>query len=895
MIVQTRLESSGYFIDTDFTLNLPLSKHNQMSLSHGEQAALASVEDLWAEGFLFGDSSSGWYVPLDTLPRLPAHCAYLLGLPLPDSQLTARLTSTGTFAAGTLDLSLEVRHPAIGMFDLGDAQGPILQETGGKTLLMPDTIWQLWSAVSQPPEHPVSNAEHRLFLARCIELAESAKATIDPYLNEINWPVVHDVELTMTEEDGDLLLGARKGEFSEQSLISRAGKALPFPQAKRADGTTVRGITSDKAKPAIETIARNRRLSGQAVPEFLSSPEKFLHEDIDLSDFSKRVRGFTTQVYNSRPYVHISESPRGWLEFSHGRSNANLHDDSRTPDWSNEELERSIKEAKASGEAFAKHGDSWIEVDSGVEDAVQQTVAKLEEAQAKYGRLNARIVLDVIPNVEALEFVTKLPDSFNDMEALVLDRLPQVPPPTSLNAELDAHQTRGFSWLCYLEENSLGGLLADEMGVGKTAQVIALLCRMYEQNQLSPSLIVLPKSLITNWKSELRKFAPAISRVVDYTGPTRTSIVHQLRGCDVVLTSYDTARYDQALLASIDWQVVVADEAQFVKNPTAARTSALKALKAKVPLALTGTPVENGLIEFWCIMDFVRPGLLGSWKDFRNQYERPIANGPEDGREALIAELLEELDPHFLRRLKSEASFDLPEKRLLPPVMVPLSDEQQVLYSQALADAKAGGRGVVLAAITRLLMICAHPHAVSGDDSAAPELNPVSCPKLEATMEILDEVFASREKVLVFTQWKKVQRVLQAAIAQRFGTHAPIVNGDNSDQRDLLIGSFKESSGFAALILNPGVAGYGLNLTEANHIIHYTRPWNPAKEAQATDRAHRRGQASTVYVHYPTVEGTVEETLAKLLEEKSALSHDVMRPSSERAVAPEELASAIGM
>ena len=294
-------------------------------------------------------------------------------------------------------------------------------------------------------------------------------------------------------------------------------------------------------------------------------------------------------------------------------------------------------------------------------------------------------------------------------------------------------------------------------------------------------------------------------------------------------------------------------------------------------------------------MDYVRPGLLGSWKEFRDQYEKPIVSGNDEGREELISELLDQLDPHYLRRLKSEASFDLPEKQLSPPLMVPLSNRQRQLYTQTLSDAKGGGSGAVLAAITKLLMICAHPNVTADDSMVTNNLSTEDCPKLEATLTILRGVHSKGEKVLIFTQWKKVQRILQAAISNTFDSHAPIINGDTTNERDALIGAFKQTSGFAALILNPGVAGYGLNLTEANHVIHYTRPWNPAKEAQATDRSHRRGQTAQVHVHFPTVEGTVEETLARLLNEKSALSHDVMRPSSARGVSAEELAAELNL
>ncbi|MEQ8690774.1 MAG: DEAD/DEAH box helicase, partial [Pseudomonadales bacterium] len=462
----------------------------------------------------------------------------------------------------------------------------------------------------------------------------------------------------------------------------------------------------------------------------------------------------------------------------------------------------------------------------------------------------------------------------------------------SFKAVLDQHQLLGFRWLCYLNEKQAGGLLADDMGVGKTAQVIALLTQLHEDHRLSPALVVLPKSLITNWMSELLSFAPTIDRIYVHADADRSRSADFLSSMNIVITTYDTARLDQVMLGGIDWTVVIADEAQFVKNPTAARTSVVKALKSKQALALTGTPVENGLIEFWCIMDYVQPGLLKSWSEFRSSYERPLVEADTgEERELLVETLLGELDPHFLRRMKEEVLRDLPPKHYQPPILVSLGDLQKRRYQEIVLAAKGAGRGAVLGAITRLLMTCAHPRASVDDwQHIAGEELIAECPKLQVTIEIVSGICRKNEKVLIFTGWKSVQRILQKAVWATFGVSAEIVNGDVTTRRQAIIDQFRAEEGFGVLILAPEVAGFGLNIIEANNVIHYTRPWNPAKENQATDRVHRRGQTKPVTVYYPTVDGTVENKLAELLSEKSQLTRDVLRPTSERTVSLDDLA-----
>ena len=480
--------------------------------------------------------------------------------------------------------------------------------------------------------------------------------------------------------------------------------------------------------------------------------------------------------------------------------------------------------------------------------------------------------------------------TFDDVQ--LPDDLPEIDIPESFNGELFPFQLSGYRWLSRLSKHRIGGLLADEMGLGKTVQTIAHLLRLKEADGAGPHLIVMPKSLLENWRREINEFSQGKLSVCIHGGGQRLVNLDYFKNFDVVLTTYDTLRREQAKLGTIDWNMVVCDEAQYAKNPTAQRTSAVKAMKSRHRVALTGTPVENGLIEFWCIMDFVQPGLLGSWSDFRKGYERPIVEGEGKQREEKINSLLAEIKGFYLRRLKSDNLKDLPSKTSEFRI-APLSDHQFRIYQEIARMGKAGGKGAALGAIQRLLILSAHPLAVQGSYTDGKDADMLNCPKLDETLKMLSNIKEAGEKAIVFTDFKAVQRILQDAIRNKFGLWADIINGEVSGNRQTIIDIFSEKEGFNVLILGHQVGGVGLNITAANHVIHYTRPWNPAKENQATDRVHRIGQTRPIKVYYPIVKDerfmTVEERLDELIRSKADLARDVLRPSAEMKLKPEDL------
>ncbi len=299
---------------------------------------------------------------------------------------------------------------------------------------------------------------------------------------------------------------------------------------------------------------------------------------------------------------------------------------------------RQQNEARETGQEYVRFGNGWLKVDPSNAEEFLGRIDQFEESEGGTVRIPTHALLDIYENLDQLEF--DLPP----IESLGLHidwgALPDVPVPSSFNGQLKAHQILGYHWLSQIDQKSTGGLLADEMGLGKTVQVIAHMSRLAESGKLSPCLIICPKTIITNWQREIAKFFPSHGSIYAVEGgPVSSQTLSQV---DIVIMSYDTLRRHQFEIGKVDWQFVVGDEAQFAKNPTAQRTTALKALKSGHRVALTGTPVENGLIEFWCIMDFVRPGLLKSWSEFRDDYEKPLLAEEDAGpREGLVRSLLE--------------------------------------------------------------------------------------------------------------------------------------------------------------------------------------------------------------------------------------------------------------
>ncbi len=427
---------------------------------------------------------------------------------------------------------------------------------------------------------------------------------------------------------------------------------------------------------------------------------------------------------------------------------------------------------------------------------------------------------------------------------------------------LRPYQRAGANWLRAAETHG-GGLLADEMGLGKTLQAIAVLAG----RRKLPHLVVCPTSLISNWARELAKFAPHVPVLV-YAGARRTDTLSDVEPGTVVVTSYGLLRSNATDLAAQEWDVVVLDEAQQIKNPDALAARAARALNARLRVAMTGTPVENRLDELWSLLAFTNPGLLGTRARFRRRFAVSIE---QRGSAAAATRLHEIVAPHILRRLKRDVAPELPDK-IEATVVCVLTDEQQRLYRTCLDDSFAGGlgsgigrRGRILALLTRLKRICNHPEHVAptGEELAG------RSGKLDRATEILAEIVDAGDRALIFTQYRDTGELLARHLTENVTGPAaavPFLHGGLAlRRRDEMVEQYQnDPDSPPILVLSLRAAGFGLNLTRATHVLHYDRWWNPAVEDQASDRAHRIGQTRTLTVHTLITEGTVEDAIDQM-------------------------------
>ncbi|GAA3116597.1 DEAD/DEAH box helicase [Streptomyces rectiviolaceus] len=455
--------------------------------------------------------------------------------------------------------------------------------------------------------------------------------------------------------------------------------------------------------------------------------------------------------------------------------------------------------------------------------------------------------------------------------------------PEALAANLRDYQLRGLNWLALMTSLGLGGCLADDMGLGKTITLISLhLHRQTDSESAGPTLVVCPTSLMGNWQREIEKFAPG-TRVRRFHGAQRS--LEDLADGEFVLTTYGTMRLDAGNLAQTPWGMVVADEAQHVKNPYSATAKQLRTIGARARVALTGTPVENNLSELWAILDWTTPGLLGKLGSFRTRYAQAV----ESGKDPAAAERLGQLvRPFLLRRRKSDPGIapELPPKTETDRA-VSLTTEQTGLYEAVVRETLAeisgadgfARRGLIVKLLTGLKQICNHPAQYLKEDK--PRIEGRSG-KLELLDELLDTILSEDASVLIFTQYVQMARLIEKHLAAR-GTPSQFLHGGTPiATREAMVERFQDGE-VPVFLLSLKAAGTGLNLTRAEHVVHYDRWWNPAVEAQATDRAYRIGQTQPVQVHRLIAEGTIEDRIADMLLRKRELA-DAVLGSGEAAL-----------
>ena len=561
--------------------------------------------------------------------------------------------------------------------------------------------------------------------------------------------------------------------------------------------------------------------------------------------------------------------------------------------------ESELKQILGSSDGLVLLRGKWVEVDlEKLGEALKHW--KLVERQARDGGISffegMRLLAGIGPGAEIVSDQPEAAQEWagisagRDLEALLRElREPKAGPdavPPGLHGELRPYQKSGVHWMRFLTGLGLGGCLADDMGLGKTVQVIALLLHLRGQTKHFPSLLVVPASLIANWKAEIDRFSPSLSVLIAHPSEGVMEGRDAVDGCDLVITTY-TMLTRLEWLRQREWRLVILDEAQAIRNSGTRQSRAAKEVRAQGRIALTGTPVENRLSDLWSIFDFLNPGLLGGAQAFGRFVKQMASEAATTGGANPYRALRSLVQPYMLRRLKTDERViaDLPEKTEVH-AFCGLSRQQAALYEQAVRELataiqQADGiqrRGIVLAFLMRLKQICNHPSQWTGDNRYDPEQSG----KFQRLREICEELAERQEKALVFTQFRTITAPLADFLSRVFGRPGLVLHGETAvGRRRELVEAFQRDDGPPFFVLSLKAGGTGLNLTAASHVVHFDRWWNPAVENQATDRAFRIGQKRNVLVHKFVCRGTMEDKIDELIAQKTGLARDLLDGSGD--------------
>ncbi|MXQ55010.1 DEAD/DEAH box helicase [Shimazuella alba] len=481
---------------------------------------------------------------------------------------------------------------------------------------------------------------------------------------------------------------------------------------------------------------------------------------------------------------------------------------------------------------------------------------------------------------------------YSDRLKAVKKRKTSLKKTADLNCTLRPYQLDGAKWLIHLHKHKMGALLADDMGLGKTIQTIAFFNEIREKPKVS--LIVVPTSLIVNWEKEFSHFAPNIKVHIHYGKERKkNSFKKDVTQYDIILTTYSTLVIDHTLFKSINWHIICLDEAQHIKNAQTKRANVIRSLNSEGRLALSGTPIENRLMELWSLTEFLNPKFLGTQAIFKQQYVQPIEHGHN---KAKVHQLHQLIQPFILRRTKDEEKIKggLPEK-LEQKQYCTLTDEQEELYKRLVYEVKKEAKTLtkkkrkpyIMTMIGKLKQLCNHPglYLKEGNITNVAERSN----KVALVEELISNIMEAGESVILFTQYVQMGEVLQHYLTEKFKVNVLFLNGSTPQkERAKMVEDF-QSKQAPIFILSLKAGGTGLNLTAANHVIHFDRWWNPAVENQATDRVHRIGQENFVQVHKLITVNTIEEKIDNVISQKQELSDFMLSPSSTNSIFDEDI------
>ncbi len=938
---------------TEYAAKLPADAYQA-------QAQWALLKELLDNGQA-NSSNRGIHIPNEKVCQLESVEQGLLGLPEP-YPFDIAIRSNGTLNVAEFRYNYQYLKPDRKPL-YPERVGCILRLTKTWVYLLSQDQFVLLEALDafNSREKTVKNFQSNLLeFGKIKGLAKGTGAALDLYLNQEEVVVPETVRLRL-RESGDSIEIIPEVAGVDNEKFEEIFDKFPNPETTynlpRPGGGRTRVLFQEKQREVLESFKENRRVSREQLAEMAKHPQIYFDPDIveldptdDTLSFSERV--LEIGIYQPRVYPFVSPYKSEWIPgiLVEDESGERIKIEVKT-DEELTELESEIKREKQAEKNYLTWKGTKLPI-SEVEKHLPFIKKRLKRRKNPYPEPDEKsdtTVLIIEENIEDLGYDEDTPEPPIEEE---FRHLLEPTPNLKHTVKLLPHQEEGLAWVQQLwEKHYPGGLLADDMGLGKTLQVLCFLewhharYRSQESEQ-KPYLIVAPIALLENWAAEYPKFFN--NSVLDFitlygkelqeykldlseankiqipkiAGIERLKKLRKKRGAldvtrlkesDVVLTTYETVRDFQLDLGLIPWTAVIIDEAQKIKTPGTLVTNALKALNTRFRIALTGTPVENSLIDLWCITDFVAPGHLGSAKKFNTEFCRPLED-PETNIRALGEQIRKRIGVHLKRRLKTEILDDLPEKYIhVEDCQEEMPSTQAERYQAALQSTKNSEgsgpqqRNRILQILHQLRDISDHPLLADSrwESIPIPKLIGQSA-KLIVTTRLLEKIRNADEKVILFAERKETQRLLARVIKEHFDlTDVSIINGDTPGSkqkansmkmsRQQTVDRFQDTSGFNAIIMSPLSAGVGLNITEANHVIHYSRWWNPAKEDQASDRVYRIGQERPVHIYLPMATHsefkTFDVILHELLERKRQLSQGTLFPTERAEVKPAEILS----
>ena len=862
-------------------------------------------------------SKEGCLLPYENIYLLDEEERMLLGVPQPYDK-AMRLVGTSMLNLSDFEYKVEfLTYVPDGELIVCERGGNILVK-GREKYLLNEAQYALLNRVdafnSTPEEDKTTDYNLRCF-AEIKALAEQAGCQLDSYLENENVYAPERIKIEIGRDDeGFTVEPAVDIEENDkfQTYFDKMRKVQAQYPVQRENGERVRIVLNKEQKENLHHLKEQcgKHKSREEIQKLIEQPTEYFDPNaFDLSElYSDRV--IEIGVYKPKFYPFICPYKSCWIAGAtvetpkNGTTKVTINNEEEL-----EKLKREIQSAKENKKGIVEYNNTQLDIEDAMflaQTAEKQLKDPSQPAKVESENGNeARNVLIIEENAEELGFAVKERTiEKGDKYTLFTDPFLQE------GFSLKDHQKEGVAWLQHLYKSKASGcLMADDMGLGKTLQILYFIdwhSRKYANHK--PYLIVAPISLLENWKNEYERFFMQPRMKInmltskDVTRKFDKSIVDKMQKMDIILTNYESLRISQLNFCAVEFDVVALDEAQKIKSPGTLVTNAAKALKCNFKIAMTGTPVENSLLDLWCIMDFCVPGLLGNAKAFAAQYQNPLKKEDND-IVALGNEVHDKLGVYFMRRLKKDAAKDLPdkielkEKVLMPPV-------QKEAYASVVNDYTSGIQPNMLVTIMHLREVSEHPYLYDSTllNHETDEIVETSA-RLQATIKFLDEIKKKEEKVIIFVERKETQKMLQKLCLKRYGIITKIINGDtpsivkrympNKQSRQSSIDEFQAVDGFNVIIMSPVAAGMGLNVTAANHVIHYSRHWNPAKENQATDRAYRIGQTKDVFVYYPMAVRTdiksFDETLDDLLSRKTSLATSTIFPTERVEVKQEEL------